>query len=165
MKEYTYQILNLTDKFYKNYSSEQYHELLQKNKRAYNCLLIETHYDYYICIPFRTEITHKFAYKFKDSVRSKEHNSGLDYTKMIIVNNPEYLSSKEAVVDRDEYIEVVKNIDEIVEQVLDYLEEYINWFHDKSELSKKKYVKRYKYSTLKYFHKELGIVSDQVSEE
>lgn len=79
---------------------------------------------------------------------------------MIIVSNPEYISSKDAVVDHDEYIEVVKNINEIVEQALDYLEEYINWFHGKSKLSKKKYVKRYKYSTLKYFHKELGIISN-----
>lgn len=160
MKEFIYQILNLTEIFYKNYPSEKYHELLQKNKRAYNCLLVETHYGYYICIPFRTEITHKYAYKFQDSVRSKGHNSGLDYTKMIIVSNPEYISSKDAVVDHDEYIEVVKNINEIVEQALDYLEEYINWFHGKSKLSKKKYVKRYKYSTLKYFHKELGIISN-----
>ena len=82
-------------------------------------------------------------------------------TRMIIVNNPKYISSKDAVVDHDEYIEVVKNIDEIDEQALDYLEEYINWFCGKSKLSKKKYIKRYKYSTLKYFHKELGITNNQ----
>lgn len=85
MKEYVYQILNLTDRFYKDYSLKEYDELLQKDKRAYNCLLIETHFDYYICIPFRTEISHKYAYKFKYSLRSRRHNSGLDYTKMIIV--------------------------------------------------------------------------------
>lgn len=84
MKEYAYQILNLTNKFYKNYSPKKY----------------------------------------------------------------------------DEYIEVIKNIDEIIERALEYLEEYINWFCGKSKLSKKKYVKRYKYSTLKYFHHALGIISE-----
>lgn len=159
MKEYVYQILNLTDRFYKDYSLKEYDELLQKDKRAYNCLLIETHFDYYICIPFRTEISHKYAYKFKHSLRSRKHNSGLDYTKMIIVKNPDYLSGKDVVIDHDEYIEVVKNIDKIVEQALNYLEEYIKWFRGESKLSKKKYVNRYKYSTLKYFHRELGIIN------
>lgn len=77
-----------------------------------------------------------------------------------MLKKPDYLSGKDVVIDHDEYIEVVKNIDKIVEQALNYLEEYIKWFRGESKLSKKKYVKRYKYSTLKYFHRELGLLND-----
>ena len=56
--EFDYQILQLTDKFYSQYTYEKYPELLLKDKRSYNCLLIDLHYDYFICVPYRTEIHH-----------------------------------------------------------------------------------------------------------
>ncbi|MBR5565715.1 MAG: hypothetical protein IKW08_06055 [Roseburia sp.] len=58
------QILKLTDVFYNTYPNPPYKEILKKQQRAYNCILFQTHYDYYICVPYRTEITHKYAYKF-----------------------------------------------------------------------------------------------------
>ena len=57
--ENDYQILKLTDAFYKAYPNPPYTEILKKNQRAYNCLLFQSHYDYFICIPYRSEITHK----------------------------------------------------------------------------------------------------------
>ena len=56
---FDYQILKLTDAFYNTYSKEEYPELLLKSGRSYNCLLIESHYGYFICVPFRTNIRHK----------------------------------------------------------------------------------------------------------
>ena len=82
MVESDYQILKLTNAFYDKYTNPPYCEMLQKRSRSYNCLLFETHYDYFVCIPFRSEISHKYAYRVKYSKRSKKHKSGLDYSKI-----------------------------------------------------------------------------------
>ena len=128
-----------------------------KEKRAYNCVLFQTHYDYFICIPYRTEIVHKFSYRFKNSKRSKKHKSGLDYTKIIIVKNKEYIDAENAIIDRDEFKETNINIERIKKEALLYVEEYIYGLNDKNFMNKKENVRKYGYSTLKYFHNELGI--------
>lgn len=87
---FDYQVLNLSPKFYRDYPETKYVELMRKQDRPYNCLLIQSHYGYFICIPYRTEINHKYAYKFKRSKRSKMHKSGLDYSKIVIVQNKEF---------------------------------------------------------------------------
>lgn len=82
-EESDYQILKLTEVFYKNYPNPPYKEILQKNQRAYDCLLLQSHYDYFICIPYRSHISHPYAYHFKESIRSKKSHSGLDYSKIV----------------------------------------------------------------------------------
>lgn len=64
---FDYQILNLTKDFYLSYPSPPYTELISKEQRPYNCLLIQSHYDYFICIPYRSSISHKYAFKFHNS--------------------------------------------------------------------------------------------------
>ena len=54
LPENDYQILKLTDVFYQAYPNPPYKEILKKNQRAYNCLLFQSHYDYFICIPSLT---------------------------------------------------------------------------------------------------------------
>ncbi len=88
---FDYQILNLTDNFYHDYPNPPYKEILKKNDRPYNCLLLQSHYGYFICIPYRSNIQHKFAFKFKNSERSKKTKSGLDYSKMVIIKDKEYI--------------------------------------------------------------------------
>ena len=100
LPENDYQILRLTDSFYNEYTDPPYKEILKKRKRAYNCLLFQTHYDYFICIPYRSEITHQFAYLFRKSNRLKQHKSGLDYTKILIINKTKYIDNKDAIVDK-----------------------------------------------------------------
>lgn len=86
LPESDYQILKLTDVFYREYPNPPYNEILKKNNRAYNCLLFQSHYDYFICIPYRSEISHKYAFHFTNTTRSREHKSGLDYTKIVIIS-------------------------------------------------------------------------------
>ena len=62
---FDYQILKLTEVFYNHYLKELYPELLLKTGRSYNCLLIESHYGYFICVPYRTNIHHQNAFLFK----------------------------------------------------------------------------------------------------
>ena len=105
--DFDYQILRLTKDFYSAYADHNiYGELMLKENRAYNCLLIDLYYDYFLCIPYRTDIRHKNAFKFRKSSRSRTHQSGLDYSKMVIVKNSEYLEAKDAIIDHDVQIDV-----------------------------------------------------------
>ncbi len=151
------QILKLTDIFYEAYPNPPYVEILKKQQRAYNCILFQTHYDYYICVPYRTEITHSYSYKFTSSVRSKLHRSGLDYTKIVIINRNDYIDSSDALIDRDEYVETMTNIRRIKREALEFVEDYISHIKGLHLLSQQEFRRRYMYSPLQYFHAELGI--------
>ena len=101
---FDYQILKLTEVFYNHYPKELYPELLLKTGRSYNCLLIESHYGYFICVPYRTNIHHQNAFLFKGTKRSEHFSSGLDYSKIVIVNEPDYIDSKSSIIDKDEFL-------------------------------------------------------------
>lgn len=151
------QILRLSEKFYRDYPNPPYKEILKKKARGYNCLLFQTHYEYFICIPYRTEIQHRYAYKFKNSYRSQKHNSGLDYSKMVIIKDADYLDDKKTLIDRDEYKETMINLGKIKKDALKFLEEYINHMQGQKLLHTKEFTRRYQYSSLQYFHSILGI--------
>lgn len=157
LPENDYQILRLSNVFYKHYKSPPYQEILKKDNRPYNCLLFQTHYDYYICIPYRTQISHSYAYRFKNSKRSRKHKSGLDYTKIVIINNSKYIEDKNIIIDQDEYKETIQYFSKIKMQALQYVEDYIAYIQGTNPLSYQEFKRRYNYSTLKYFHNELGI--------
>ena len=110
---YDHQILKMTDTFYKAYPNPPFQEILQKTNRAYDCLLLQAHYDYFICIPYRSHISHPYAYHFRESARSRKSHSGLDYSKTVIIQNPEYITSENAIIDHDEYVETITNIEQI----------------------------------------------------
>ena len=113
LPENDYQILKLTDVFFDQYPNPPYVELLQKRKRAYTCILFQTHYGYFICVPYRTEISHKYAYRFKNSKRSLQHKSGFDYSKIVIIVKTEYIDTKDALIDKDEFNETMLNLEKI----------------------------------------------------
>ena len=161
MVDFDYQVLHLSEDFYNNYPVYRYRELLSKDKRSYNCLLIQTKYDYYVCIPYRSEINHRNAYKFSGTTRTLNHNTGLDYSKIIIIKNGNYLSDDVALIDNDEYNETVINIDQIVDEANKYVDDYINHCNGVQRLHPREFARRYRYSTLKYFHGELGINQEQ----
>lgn len=152
-----YQILKLTDQFYKAYPNPPYKEILKKEGRAYNCLLFQTHYDFFICIPYRSEITHKYAYHFKGTSRSVRHKSGLDYTKIVIINNSTYIDSKDALIDKDEFKETIIHLKKIKKEALKFVEDYMKHMTKQQLLSLQEFKRRYSFSPLQYFHKELNI--------
>jgi hypothetical protein len=47
---------------------------------------------------------------FKNSIRSKRAKSGLDYSKIVIVADSNYIGQTDAIVDKDEYNETRNNI-------------------------------------------------------
>lgn len=164
-QESDYQILKLTDLFYEKYPNPPCKEILKKRQRAYNCLLFQTHYNYFICIPFRTEISHGYAYHFKHSERSRVHKSGLDYTKMVIINDTEYIDDVDAIIDRDEFVETVVNLERIKKEALDFLEDYMKHMKGIRVLHSSEFKRRYQYSPLKYFHCELGLEENVIKYE
>ncbi|MBE5868951.1 MAG: hypothetical protein E7293_08365 [Lachnospiraceae bacterium] len=155
--ESDFQVLKLTDYFYNDYPNPPYKEIMQKRQRAYNCLLFQTHYDYYICVPYRSEISHTYAYLFKKSKRSMKHRSGLDYTKIVIINKSEYVDTIDALLDKDEYNETVVNIKRIKREALEFVEDYVKHMKGVHKLSPQEFKRRYNFSPLQYFHNELGI--------
>lgn len=130
-----------------------------KDKRPYGCLLIKTHNDYYIRVPFRSHIHHKNAFLFKNTERSKTDSSGLDYSKTVLIRPEDYdkYLIENAVVDTDEYKAVRMNIYKIEKQISKYIEGYVKSVSDFENADKKSFERKYKYSTLKYFHDILGI--------
>lgn len=157
VNEFDYQVLHLSRLFYSDYPNPPYKEMLMKDKRAYNCLLIQSCYGYFICIPYRSQISHKYAFMFKKSIRSRTHKSGLDYTKIVIIQNKDYLDDSQALVDKDEYNETRTNINRIQQEAQEFVDDYITYMKGNEKISKEEFKRRYRFSTLKYFHKELGI--------
>ncbi len=157
--DYANQIYYLAPAFYKDYPNPPYTEILyNKLGRAYNCLIIETKEAYYICIPFRSNMKHHYGYSFRHSKRSQRTKSGLDYKKMVIIKNGDYLDSgRPAVIDQDEYNETMQNLPRIVREANAFLEDYISYIKGISTLDAEEIKRRYSESTLQYFHPELGL--------
>lgn len=154
---FDFQILNLTHQFFVDYPDPPYKEIIRKENRPYNCLLLQSHYGYFICVPYRSHINHKYAFKFKSSCRSKKTKSGLDYSKTTIITKPDYIGSANAIIDKDEFNETRNNIHIIKNDVQHFIDNYVDYQHGISSYNEKEFNRIYQYSTLKYFHKELGI--------
>ena len=89
-----------------------------------------------------------------------KHRSGLDYTKIVIINKKEYVDTIDALVDKDEYNETAINIKRIKREALNFVEDYMAHVQEIKKISPQEFRRRYSYSPLQYFHKELGISSD-----
>ena len=156
--EYLADIYSLTSQFYIDYPQSQYPEIIVKQGRPYSCLLIEYIDDTFICIPFRSHVRHKYAYHFKNSVRSQQYQSGLDYTKIVLVRDTSYLNNATpAVVDQDEYRETMQNLSQIVQEVYSYILDYKNDLNGVKKLHPKEWQRRYGMSTLPYFDEFLKV--------
>ena len=154
--QYIVEVSRLSKHFYEKYPKAQYPEILEKESRTYACLLIEFH-EYFICIPYRTNVLHANAYHFKTSKRSVSHKSGLDYSKIAIINNKDYIENQPATIDKDEYNETMINIDKIVTQAITYVEAYIKHINQTRILHQREFFRKYNFSTLPYFHDILGL--------
>lgn len=154
---YDFQLVRLTSLFYQDYPHSSYPEILSKNSRIYNCFLFEIWTDMFVCVPYRTEISHKYSYRFKHSARSRQHKSGLDFSKAVIISNPDYISHTAAVIDTDEFKETIANITYIATKAFQYVKDYIDYNKGIHTISAQEYTRRYQYSPLKYFHRELNI--------
>lgn len=96
---------------------------------------------------------HNCCYKFKKSSRHTESITGIDYSKAVIVNDNRYIGEPARINDM-EYVELDTNYHIIIKQFTTFVKGYIKFV--KGNLNEYQ-AKKYRYTTLKYFHKELGI--------
>lgn len=156
--DYLSQVYLLSSQFIQDYPASTYPELMHKQGRPYTCLLIDSHDGYFICVPFRSSINHRNAYFFKGTARSQRTKSGLDYSKIVIISDPAYIdSSTAAVVDQDEYNEMMTNLPQIVKEALSYVDTYIAHINGTALLHPKQFARQYGFTTLAYFHDIMGI--------
>ena len=78
--------------------------------------------------------------------------TGLDFTKAVIVNDSKYIGLPARINDK-EYTELNNRYDFIIDKFKTYLRGYIRFASGKAFYT----AKNYKYTTLRYFNKELGI--------
>jgi hypothetical protein len=95
---------------------------------------------------------------FANSVRSRRTKSGLDYSKIAIIADSSYIDSEsKAIVDQDEYNEMMQQLPRIVLESTKYIETYVDYIKGTKTLSKRRFEERYQFSTLPYFHDILGL--------
>ena len=150
--EYIAEIHSLSADFYVDYPGNKYPEISVKKGRPYSCLLIEYMDDVIICIPYRSHVRHKYAYHFKNSARAKRCQSGLDYSKAVLIKANKYIDvASAAVVDQDEYKETIQNLPRIVKEITEYITDYKNDLNGVLKLHPREWQRRYGMSTLPYF--------------
>lgn len=147
-----YELRYLTNAFFEKYDFKRFPEIEQKENRPYMVLLVKIKENTF-AIPFRTNINHKSAYRFKSSGRDTKNSTGLDYTKAVVVNDCSYIGET-ATIDDKEFLELNKKYFFITKQFSSYVNGYYKYL--RGELNPYR-ANTYKYSTLKYFHNELGI--------
>ena len=147
-----YSLNYLSDEFYKKYSSKNYPEIEHKASRPYLVMLVKIDSNTF-AIPFRTNIRHRYCYKFKQSNRDTQTVTGLDYTKAVIVNSINFIGDK-ATIDNKEFVELNNKYFFILKQFKKYVDGYRDFVNRKLNQYENK---RYQFSTLKYFHSELNL--------
>lgn len=147
-----YKLNYLTAEFYNKYNSTDYPEIENKSNRPYMVMLVQIKTNIF-AIPFRTNVKHNNCYKFNNSSRSTDSTTGLDYSKAVIVNDGKYIGASARINDM-EYIELDTNYHIIIKQFTSFVNNYIKYANGKLNEYQ---TKKYKYTTLKYFHAELGI--------
>ena len=142
----------LSSLFYQKYKDCS--EILSKGEtRPYAILLIEVEKQKF-AVPIRTHL-----HKTKDCYESNpKTNSGLDYTKAVVITRDDYIDSKKyPEIEHKEYNFIKFKEKEIKlafrKFVSDYKKDFIR--HQKNQNIPKN--PRFQYCTLQYFKKELGL--------
>lgn len=67
------------------------------------------------------------------------------------------MDTKDALIDKDEFNETIKHLERIKKEGMTFVEEYVQHITGNKKMDPREFQRRYTYSPLKYFHKELGI--------
>ena len=148
-----YSIKYLSDYFAYKYPESEYPEFEHKINRPYVVLLLKID-GHTFAIPFRTNMNHKYGYKFIHSGRDTKTCTGLDFTKVVLVDD-EKLLGDDAIIDNKEYLELSKKHYFIRKKFIRYYDNYKKYLN--GELNEYYQSKPYIFSTLNYYKKELGL--------
>ena len=148
-----YQLKYLSDYFYTKYPSDRYPEFENKPARPYVVFLIKID-DHLFAIPFRTNMNHKYGYKFKSTGRATHTTTGLDFTKAVLVDDA-LLLGNDATIDDKEFLELDKKHYFIQSKFEKYYYDYKKYLNGELNVYQEK---AYKYTTLKYYHTEIQLL-------
>ena len=146
-----YEIMYLSKDFYNVYPKDIYPELECKETRPFLVLLVNIN-ELKFAIPFRSNITHNFCYKFENSNRVSKSSTALDFSKSIIVKEDMYLDNY-AFIDQEEYKELNSKIYFIISKFKKFILTYVK-IKENYDKNSYKY-KLLNYCTLQYFYEDI----------
>lgn len=127
-------------------------EILQKN-RGYGIVSI-TIDDLTYAIPLRSNLNHSYGFK---TIPVKRRNSlswnGLDYSKALVIDKSDIEPGVFKLKDQAEFNKIQLNEKKIKSEFENYVSDYLDCAKNGTNTTDK----RFKFSTLQYFHAELGI--------
>ena len=138
--------------FYTQYSHCK--EILTKEERPYYVLILELN-GLTFAIPLWSHITHPYCF-IADVINGQ--NCGLDYSKaVLIIDSTKYIDPAPVTIRQHEY-NVLKQKDFLIKkQFSSYLKSYKKEINRRKKNTQLPVSSLCRYSTLKYFHKELGL--------
>lgn len=131
-------------------------ESLTKDDRPYveGTLVADEMNTYFV--PFRSHVDPNFAKKHSEAVvtlRTKlKPDAGLDIRKMLVVGNDTELKVRRRGIDKEQYNILLRKQDELWNKVEKYVSEYQREVRAGERLRPE-----YRYTSLRNFHKELGL--------
>ncbi len=141
-----FELRKLSQHFYVDFPHELYPEVEAKPSRPYVVLLVRIR-GIIFGIPLRTNIRHRYCYRFRTSDRKTDSSTGLDFTKAVVLLEKRYLGP-ETTINKKEFIELQDKAYFIVKQFKKYVDDYIEY---KKNGANNYVSQRYRYSTLHYF--------------
>jgi len=137
----------LTDEAYNKII--QLKETMTKKERGYGVVPVEIK-GITFAIPFRSKMRHRHGFK---TILYKGMWNGLDYSKSIIISDEDLKPEAFKLRSEAEYTKVKNNKDKIKSEFEKYVNEYIK----EAKSGNLPNIKRFGFSTLENYHKELGI--------
>lgn len=136
----------LTEEFYKDYANCP--EIEQKRLRPYVMLIVQID-NLTFALPLRSHIKHSYAF-----ITDEINSCGVDYSKAVVISKSEYIDNKrQPRIRSNEYKVLVSKERTVTQEFINYLADYKKAVKERA--NRTSYT--YKYCTLQYFHKELGL--------
>ena len=127
-------------------------QVLQKN-RGYGVVSITIN-DLIYAIPLRSNLNHTNGFKtISMEIEGQIVWNGLDYSKALIVESDNIGTTSFNTRHQEEFDKIQENKDKIKSE----FEEYVSNYIESVRTGKSTTDNRFKFSTLQYFHSELGI--------
>jgi protein AbiQ len=148
----TVEFHRLSTEFYTQFG--HYEEILKKEERPYYVLLLELDSLTY-AIPLRSHITHPYCFIADNSIGQ---NCGLDYSKAVVIDSIQYIDPTPVTIRQHEYNIYKQREYFIKNQFSSYVKSYKKEVRRRLKNQALPVSAVCRYSSLKYFHRELGLV-------
>lgn len=146
---------HLSEKFYNDYPSDQYPEMMLKENRPYTQVITEVN-GLKFAVPLRSDISHRTDVLWTD----KQAKHGLDFTKAVLILDDEYISDKRAYIRDKEHQHLLgkeRRVKEKMEKCIG------NYKKAKENIEEEHNAEYCGFSTLQYF--EEYIYSDESNKD